>query len=67
MSMFELMIVLSIIMVVMAMALPQMFSVREDYRVRAVATELAGYVSNARILAITENSDFRLMLIDSAT
>lgn len=67
MSMFELMIVLSIIMVIMAMALPQMFSVREDYRVRAVATELAGYASNARILAITENTDFRLALIDSDT
>ncbi len=67
MSMFELLIVLSIIMVIMAMALPQMFSVREDYRLTAVATELVGYASNARILAITENSDFRVTVIDSDT
>ena len=67
MSLFELMITLAITMILTVMAMPQMFRAQEDYRLRAVITELAGYASNARILAITENTDFRVTLIDSDT
>jgi Tfp pilus assembly protein FimT len=67
MNFFELLIVLTIIMVIMAIALPQMLNLREDYRLTVVDSELVGYASNARILAITKNSDFRVTVFDSDT
>ncbi len=66
-SLFEGVIGIIVILVMTVMAVPQIGGAREDYRLRAVGGEVAGSASNARILAITENSDFRLTVVDADT
>ena len=67
MSLLELMVVVGIIAAVGVVALPQLADVQENYRLEALAREVSGNLSNARILAVTENVDHRIKVSDTTT
>ena len=63
-SLIELMIVVAIIMVVSAMALPSMARGITTIRLRGAATTIAGMVQKARIEAVRTN---RIMVLRQGT
>ena len=63
--MLELMLVIMIIMVISAVALPSFIQARDNFRLTAVSTDLALNLSSARILAITRNADVRVYIVSS--
>lgn len=65
MSMIELLVVILAITVISATALPQLMDARESYRLTAEASDLITRLSNARIMAITRNADFRIAVTSS--
>jgi prepilin-type N-terminal cleavage/methylation domain-containing protein len=66
-TLIELTIGLGIMLLVSSLALPRLVDVTEEYRLTAVAREVAGNVANARIRAIVENADYRVIVSDSTT
>lgn len=65
--MFELMIVVGIIGIIGMVALPQLLAVRQDYRLEAVARQVSGQLSNARIQAVMANTDIRVIVLSATT
>jgi Tfp pilus assembly protein FimT len=62
----ELAIVVFIISAMSLLALPELLSARENYRLLASAQEISGNIANARIRSINENADFRIR-VDTLT
>ena len=65
--MFELMIVIFIISAISMVAIPQLMVAREEYRLTAVAGQVVGAMSNARILSVSRNTDYRVNVSDIDT
>lgn len=61
-TLLELLIVLGMISIMGIIAIPQLVQVTEEYRLNAVAREVTGNLSNARIRSITRNSDHRVVV-----
>ena len=66
-TLFELLIVVAIIGAMSMVAIPQLLDAREDYRLTATASSLAGNCANARILAVTRNSGIRVTVVNATT
>ena len=60
MSMFEILIVIMIISIVGMFAIPALLDETEEYRLTAVAGQVVGAMNNARVLALTRNTDYRV-------
>ncbi len=67
MSFLEILMVVGIIGSLGVVALPQLAAVQENYRLDALAREVSGNLSNARILAVTENADHRIKVSGTTT
>jgi Tfp pilus assembly protein FimT len=65
-SALELVMVVFIISAVSLVALPELMDARQDYRLASVAREISGNLSNARIRAISDNTDYRVR-VDTVT
>ncbi len=48
-------------------ALPQLLETRDNYRLTAVASELTGNITNARIMSITRNVDVRVTTLSTTS
>ena len=66
-TLLELMMGLGIISVMGMVAIPQLVGATEEYRLNAIAREISGNVARARVSAITENADFRVVISDAST
>ena len=66
-SILEVIMVVAIILIVTALALPGLRDARDEYRLTAAASEVIGYLNNARVLPVTRNTDERLMVSNSST
>src|ERR1700692_433173 len=60
-TLLELLIVLAVIMVLGALAVPKMVSVVNDISLRYVATDLSGLLQSARIQAVRTNVPYSVM------
>ena len=65
--MFEVLIVVMILAIVGMAALPQLLETRDNYRLTAVASELTGNITNARIMSITRNVDVRVTTLSTTS
>ena len=66
-TLFEMMISLAIMSIMGMIAIPQLIEATKEYRLTAIAREVSGNISNTRILAITQNTDYRVLVSGSDT
>jgi Tfp pilus assembly protein FimT len=66
-TVLELLIGMAVVLLMGMIAIPQLVAVTEEYRLSAVAREVTGNISDARIRAITSNADYRVVVSDSDT
>jgi len=59
-SMVELLVVMAIILIVAAVAIPTMTSTMDSYRIRGSVTSISGLIQRARIQAIKQDSSQRI-------
>ena len=59
--------VIVVILIATALALPGLRDAQDEYRLTAAAGEVVGYLNNARVLAVTRNTDQRLMVSSPST
>lgn len=66
-TLFEMLIGLAVMSIMGMIAIPRLVSVTEDYRLDALAREVTGNITNARILSITHNADYRVIVSGTDT
>ena len=59
-STFELLVVVAVMGIIVAMALPQAFNSLNNYRVHSDASEIAGYLNVERMRAASQNAPYAL-------
>ncbi len=64
-SAIELLLVVSVMAILGAVALPQVRNAQADYRLTSTANDVIGQLNQARIMAITRNADFRVSVTSS--
>ncbi len=59
-SLLELMIVVAIIMVIAAMAMPKTLNAIQQYRLRSAASEVSGLAQKTRMMAVAQNRQYEV-------